>query len=188
MNSFVTQRLWRMSAGLAVSFVSVLTAWPASSQPVQFPIQQNWQYAQQPDITSGELQPQATLMSRNTLKKPTQTHQTNYGYLSVRSEPGIPLQVTLSVESRQPLHKGLDCPATGCVVSVVFDEKTEMSFKARRVKNWPEAIVLESSREFVDRATKSSVSIEVNFQDLENGASTYTFGSAKPLALSRLSK
>ncbi|WP_305635752.1 hypothetical protein [Polaromonas sp.] len=177
--------LFRFTA-LVVGLLFALPVLPQRMQ--QFPTQQSWGYAAQPDISSGDLQPEATLMSRNTLPKPVKTQDTNYGYLSIRNAPGKPLEVRLSVESRQPAYKGLNCQPAGCDISVAFDGKRAVTFRARPAKGWPEAIVLDSSSDFVEAATKNSASIEVQFQDLENGSSRYIFGSSTPLALAKLKK
>ena len=169
--------------------LGLLVTIPAFPQRVQqFPMQQSWAYAAQPDLNSGDLQPEATLMSRNTLPKPAKTKDTNYGYLSIRNVPGKPPEVRVSVEARQPAYKGLNCPQAGCEISVAFDGKRAMTFKARPAKNWPEAIVLEPNSEFLEAASKSTASIEIQFQDLENGPSSYVFGSSTPLALAKVKR
>lgn len=187
--TFLAQIFGRSLLRFTALVVGLLFALPSLPQPaLQFPTQQSWGYSAQPDINSGDLQPEATLMSRNTLPMPVKTQDTNYGYLSIRNAPGKQLEVRLSVESRLPPYKGLNCPPAGCEISVAFDGKRAVTFRARPAKGWPEAVVLDSSSNFVAAATKSSASIEVQFQDFENGSSKYLFGSLTPLALAKLKK
>ncbi len=168
---------------------AALTAatWPSFAQSNQeFPTQLEWGYAPQPDLHTGEFQPEATLMSRNTLPLPAKTRLTNYGYLSVRNDPSRPVKVALSTERRLPGTGAMDCKRPGCLVRVRFGTTPPLSFRALPGKDWPEQIVLEDGSAFVKEASRTTGPIEVQFSDLENGTATYQFTSATPLRMERL--
>ena len=152
----------------------------------EFPTQREWTYAPQPDLHTGEFQPEATLMSRNTLPLPAKTKLTNYGYLSVRSDPKRPVKVALSTEKRLPGAGAMNCKPSGCLVKMRFGSGSPLSFRALPTKDWPEQIVLEDGSAFVKEASRLTGPIEVQFPDLENGTATYQFTTATPLRMERL--
>ena len=161
--------------------------WPSLAQPNQeFPTQREWAYEPQPDLHTGQLQPEATLMSRNTLPRPAETKLTNYGYLSVRNEPGRPVKVALTTEMRRPSAGAMDCKPPGCLVKVRFGTTPSVGFRALPAKDWPEQVVLADGSAFVKEASRTAGPIEVQFSDLENGVAVYQFTSVTPLRLERL--
>jgi hypothetical protein len=168
----------------AVLTAATLPSFAQSSQ--EFPTQREWKYAPQPDLHTGVLEPEATLMSRNTLPLPVKTKLTNYGYLSVRTDPSRPVKVALSTEKRPPGAGAMDCKPSGCLVRVRFGTTPPHSFRALPGKDWPEQIVLEDGSAFVKEASRTTGPIEVQFSDLENGTANYQFTSAAPLRMERL--
>lgn len=175
-----------ISKAAASAALSAAT-WPSLAQSNQeFPTQREWAYEPQPDLHTGQFHPEATLMSRNTLPLPAKTKLTNYGYLSVRNEPGRPIKVALTTEMRLPGAGAMDCKPSGCLVKVRFGTTTSVGFRALPVKDKPEQIVLEDGSTFVKEASRTAGPIEVHFSDLENGLAVYQFTAATPLRMERL--
>ncbi|PIF19987.1 MULTISPECIES: hypothetical protein [unclassified Acidovorax] len=179
-------RAWLVAPLIASTVLvgSVRASFAQSSQ--EFPTQREWAYAQQPDLHTGDLQPEATLMSRNTLPRPAETKLTNYGYISVRNDPRRPVKVALTIEKRLRGAGAMDCKPSGCMVKVRFGTASLMSFRALPGKDWPEQIVLEDGAAFAKEASRTAGAIDVQFTDLENGAVIYHFASAAPLRMERL--
>jgi hypothetical protein len=174
-------------AKIMVSAVLAAATWPGFAQSSQeFPTQREWAYEPQPDLHTGEFQPEATLMSRNTLPLPAKTKLTNYGYLSVRNDPRRPVKVALTTERRLPGAGAMDCKPSGCVVRVRFGTAAPLSFRALPAKDWPEQIVLEDGSAFVKEASRSAGGMEVQFSDVENGTATYQFTAATALKMETL--
>lgn len=172
---------------IIAAVVLAVAAWQSFAQSSQeFQTQREWAYAPQPDLHTGELQPEATLMSRNTLPLPAKTKLTNYGYISVRNDPRRSLKVALSTEKRMPGAGAMDCKPSGCLVRVRFGNASPLTFRALPAKDWPEQIILEDGSAFAKEASRTAGAIEVQFPDLENGTATYQFTSASPLRMERL--
>lgn len=168
---------------------AVALAWSIIGSAAQvFPTQREWGYSEQPDLHTGKLQPEATLMSQNALPLPAKTKDTNFGYLSVRRVPGQAPQVALTIERRLPGTGALDCKPAGCMVKTRFDGGEFAAFRATPAKDWPESIILQDGSAFLNAASRNGKRIEVQFQDHANGQATYHFASAVPLQLAKIKK
>ena len=169
---------------IRLTVIAVACATAASANQ-EFPPQRNWTYSDEPHIDTGVFQPQATLMSRNTLPLPAATALTNFGYLAVRRDPGQPIAVILSIEPRMPPARALDCKPAGCSLKIRLGDGPAVPFKAVPDK-YMHRVTLRNGDAFVGAAARHTGRIEVQFQDLENGPATYHFTTGQPLDAGRI--